>query len=193
MNETITLADFLSPNSETLPVQLAAGIDKTPELSSVKTLLMTKLSGAQWASLIHAVAGKVGELLRVPLTTILARAWKDLKEIRDAMETTRQSPDRAEVVALADHSVESEHKPYLDLYQNGKLIGRITFAVSVEIELRGLLLEIEKGTIHKMDSGDVRIKGTLKVGDFTLVEKAFERVPIPGEIRFDQSTAEAAG
>jgi hypothetical protein len=44
-----------------------------------------------------------------------------------------------------------------------------------------------------MSSGDVRIKGTVKVGDFTLVEKAFERVRIPGEIRFNQSTAEAAG
>ena len=87
---------------------------------------------------------------------------------------------------MADHTVESEHKPSLDLYQNGKRIGRIPFTVSLEIELRGLLLEIEEGAIRKMTSGDVRIKGTLKVADFTLVEKAFERVRMPGEIQIDR-------
>jgi hypothetical protein len=193
MSEAITLADFLSPDFERLPLQLAAGIDETPELSSMKTLLMTNLSGAHWVSLTHAIAGKVSEILRVPFTTILARAWKDLKEVRAAMETTRQSPDRTEEVVLADHSVESEHKPYLDLYQNGKRIGRIPFTVSVEIEVRGLLLEIGEGAIRKMTSGDVRIKGTLKVAEFTLVEKASQRVRLAGEIRFDRSTVEAAG
>lgn len=192
MSEAITLADFLSPDLERLPLQLAAGIDETPELSSLKMLLMTNLSAAQWASLTHAIAGRVGELLRVPLTTILGRAWRDLKEVRTAMQTTRQSPDRTEEVVLADHSVESEHKPHLDLYQNGKRIGRIPFTVSVEIELRGLLLEIGEGAIRKMISGDVRIKGTFKVAEFTLVEKASERVRIPGEIRFDRPAAEAA-
>jgi len=188
MNETVTLADFLSPDIETLPSQLAAGIDETPELSGVKTLLATKSSGAHRASLTSAFAGKVGELLRVPLTTILARAWKDMKEVQEAMETTRLAPDRIEVVVLADHTVESEHKPYLDLYQNGKRIGRIPFAVSVEIELRALLLEIGKGAIRKMSSGDVRIKGTVQVGGVTLVEKAFEPVRVPGEIHFDGPT-----
>jgi hypothetical protein len=186
MSEAVTLADFLSPDFERLPLQLAAGIDETPELSSMKTLLMTNLSGRHWASLTHAIAGKVAELLQVPLTTILGRAWKDLKEVRAAMQTTRQSPDRTEEVVLADHSVESEHRPNLDLYQNGKRIGRIPFMVSVEIELRGLLLEIREGAIRKMISGDIRIKGTFKVAEFTLVEKASERVQIPGEIRFDR-------
>jgi hypothetical protein len=190
MDDTLTLADFFSPDYEKLPVQIVAGIDQTPDLAGVKALLTLKLSGAQWATLVHVAAGKVRELLRVPLTTILGRAWKDLKEVREAVETTRKAPGRTEVVALADHSVESEHKPYLDLYEGGKRIGRITFPISLEIELRGLLLEIETGAIRKIASGDARVKGTLKIGDVTLVEKAFERVRLPGEVPIDTVAAD---
>jgi hypothetical protein len=189
MSEAVTLEDFLSPDFEQLPLQVAAGIERIPELGNLKKLLLLEHSGTQWASLIQAVAGKVRELLRVPITTIMARAWKDLKDVREAMETTRQSPDRTEVVALADHTIESEQKPYLELYQSGKQIGRIVFPVLLEIELRGLLLEIGRGTIQKMRAGDVRMKGTLKVGEFTLVEKAFEPLRLPAEIRFDGPTA----
>lgn len=188
MSDAVTLEDFLSPDFERLPVQLAAGIDEIPELGNLKTLLLMEHSGTHWASLIQAVGGKLRELLRVPITTIMARAWKDLKDVREAIETTSRSPDRTELVALADHTIQSEQKPYLDLYQGGKRIGRIVFPASLEIELRGLVLEIEKGRIHKMRAGDVRIRGTLKVGDFTLVEKAFEPVRVPGEIRLDGST-----
>lgn len=192
MSVRTTIADLLSSEFPRLPVQLVAGIDETPELRSLKSLLTMRLSSVQWASLVQLMAGRVQDLLRIPLRTILVRAWKDVREVRDAIETTRQSPDRTELVALADHSIESEHRPYLDLHESGNFIGRITFPVSLEIELRGLLLEIGMGAIRKMESGDVRIKGTLKVGDFTLLEKAFERVRIPGEIPFDNPTVEAA-
>ena len=193
MSEVIDLADFLSPDFDKLPVRLAVGIESTPELSSLKALLLMKFSAAQWASLLPVLAGKVKELLQVPLTGILARAWKDLNDVRKAMETTRQSAERTEVVTLADHTIESEHKPYLDLYENGKQIGRITFSLSLEIELHAVMLEIEKGAVRKVGSGDVRMKGTLKVGEFTLLEKAFEPVRLPGEIRFGETTAGPAG
>jgi hypothetical protein len=193
MSEVMTLADFLSTDSDKLPLQLAAGFDKTPDLSSVKTLLMTKFSSAQWTSVVQAVAGKVGDLLRVQFTTILARAWKDLKQVQEAIETTRQSPGRTELVPLADHTIESEHRPHLDLYKDGKLIHQITFLVSLEIELRALVLEIEKGAIRKIGSGDAQIKGTLKFGDCTLVEKASEPVRIPWEIQLDTTADQAAG
>jgi hypothetical protein len=63
-------------------------------------------------------------------------------------------PDETETVTLADHTVESEHKPHLDIFKNGKLIGRITFPVSVEIELKGLMLEIDSGKVRKIASGE---------------------------------------
>jgi hypothetical protein len=184
MSEPITLVDFLTPDFETLPVQLVAGIEATPELRGLQGLFKTPLSGIQWAALLQSAAGKVRELLQVPVTTILVRAWNDVREVRAALESTRQKPDATEIVALADHSIESEHKPHLELYENGQLRGRIVFPVSVEVELRGLLLEIAKGRIQRIRSGEVRIKGTLKVGDFTLMEKKFEPVRMPGALDF---------
>jgi hypothetical protein len=57
-----------------------------------------------------------------------------------------------------------------------------------------VLLEIARGRIRKIASGEIRIRGTLKVGDFTLVEKEFELLRAPGEIRFEEdATASAWG
>ena len=187
MGDGITLGDVLALDVEKLPLRLAAGIEETPDLSAVKTLLTLKFSGAQWASLTRTMVAKVREALDVPLTTVLARAWKDLLDVRKAMEATRESRDRTEVVALADHTIESEHKPYLDLYENGKRIGRLPFTAKLEIELRGLLLEIGGGAIRKIQSGEIQVKGTLKVGDFILAEKPFAPMRIPGELRLDRS------
>ncbi|HKD12843.1 MAG TPA: hypothetical protein VKE50_12245 [Thermoanaerobaculia bacterium] len=186
MSEGIMLGDVLGLDAERLPVRLAAGIEQTPDLAAVKTLLTLKFSGPQWVSLTRTIVGKMQEALEVPLTTILARAWNDLLDVRKALNATRESPGRTEVVALADHTIESEHKPYLDLYENGKQIGRLPFSAKLEIELRGLLLEIAGGAIRKMRTGEIQTRGTLKVGDFTLAEKALSPVRIPGEFPLEK-------
>jgi hypothetical protein len=72
---------------------------------------------------------------------------------------------------------------------------RITFPVSAQLELRGILVEIAKGQMQRICSGEIRIKGTFKVGALTLVEKEWAPVPLPGTIRFDskEPLARAAG
>jgi hypothetical protein len=55
-----------------------------------------------------------------------------------------------------------------------------------------VLLEIARGRIRKIASGEIRIRGTLKVGDFTLVEKEFELLGAPGEIRFEEDATASA-
>jgi len=180
MDDTITLMNFFSPDFDALPARIAAGIDRTSELASLKSLLLRKLSGARRDTFLHTAAYKVRDLLGTTLWSIVERSWKDLREVREAFETTRASPGRTEVVALTDHTIGSEHRPHLDFYEGGQRIGQITFPVSLELELRGPLLEISEGAIRKIVSGELRVKGTLKIGDHTLVEKAFELVQLPG-------------
>lgn len=192
MIEAVTLADVLAPDPEKLPSRLAAAIDQTATLSGRKALIVTKLSGVSWLSVAGAMARRVPELLQTPFSAILARAWKDVEEVRRAIVTTRESPGRTELVALADRTVTSEHKPSLEFYEGGTQFTEIEFVVLVDIDIRGLLLEIEKGTICRIRTGDVQLKGTLKLGDFTLAEKALEPIRIPGEIRFAEPDPAAA-
>src|SRR5262249_20360310 len=106
-----------------------------------------------------------------------------------AIDTTRDSPGRTELVALAEHTIESKHEPSLDVYLDGNRIEQIRFVLLLEIEVRGLLLEIERGTLRKMTTGEIQLKGTFQLVDFALGERGLEPIRIPGEIRLSGSHA----
>ena len=182
MSQANTVADFLPLDVDGLPGKLAASVKAVPQLARLMALLSTKLTAVQWKAFLHTLAGKVAGLRDEPLTPILAGAWKDIRKVAEAIEITRRSPGRVETVAVADHTIEHEERPTLEVYLDGSRVEEIPCSLSLEIELRGLLLEIEGGTLRKMTTGEVQLKGTFKLADVVLAEKQLQPIAIPGEI-----------
>src|SRR5262249_16760047 len=137
-------------------------------------------AGLSMAGFSEAVAREVHGLLDISVGDVLVGAWNKARELREALEKTRDKADETVLVPLLDHTVKSDHHPYVDILQNDVPIARIEFTVHVELEVEGVLLKVRGGHIDGILSGRVKARGTVKLGEFVLVEKKLQPVIIPG-------------
>ena len=138
-----------------------------------------EVKGIKWTTAIPDLAEKVCELLDIKIPDILVTAWKKAKELQTVLEKSKSTPDEVVYLELAEHSVNSEHKPSLDVRIKGATVKRIELGVHLGFKLRGFVLKIQNGGIKEMQTGDCEAKGTIKYGTFTIAEKKLEPIKLP--------------
>lgn len=129
-----------------------------------------------------AILEKVPELLNVNVSEILVAAWKKYKMLQKYADRERYAPEETILVPLADHTVKSEHHPYVEILVGEHPIGKITFDVSFELTLHGFVLRIQDATIKEIQTGTWEGKGAIALEGIVLVEKGFEPIELPGKI-----------
>ncbi len=90
---------------------------------------------------------------------------------------------------LAEHTVKSEHHPYVEILVNGQSTGRIVFDVSIVLILKGFVLKIQDARIKAVQTGSLQGKGKFSLGDAVLAEKVFDQNPLPGSIDLGEGVA----
>jgi hypothetical protein len=181
----LTLYDFFSPAPEEFSRRLRTGFQSTAAASSLVTRIGQTLIKLHADEVLRQVGEKVFELLNTPILDVLARAWKQSRTLRESLESTRRSPSETVFLPLVDHSISSEQRPYIEVLQNERPIARLVFPVSVALRLEGMVLKIQDGKIKEILAGNIKIKGTVKFGDFVLLEKDFQPIPLPGSVALD--------
>jgi hypothetical protein len=119
-------------------------------------------------------------LLDIGLGDVLVSAWNKAFAVRQQLEKSAKSPGKEMFLQLAEHKISSEHKPYVALMKDGQELGRVAFAVALELTLHGAVLKIRDGSITAIQTGRIKGKGSVKCGRFILVEKEIPQVDIPG-------------
>jgi hypothetical protein len=111
------------------------------------------------ASFADAVALELHGLLDISVGDVLVGAWNRARELQDALEQTREKADQTILVPLVDHTIKSEHRPYIDILQNDVAIARLEFSVHLELDLDGILVRVRSGRIDGILTGRLKAKG----------------------------------
>lgn len=176
------LGDLLLPGVSALSERLAASLETSEEASEIKRALAKAVPGLPLGPIIEGVSKGLETALDVPISSMLAGAWDRARELRAAMKETRDSEKEAVLLPLLDHTITSEHRPYVDVVLNGTAIARLVFPLAVTFQLEGIVLRIAKGRIADVLAGQMTIKATLKFAEFVLIEKALPPITIPGAL-----------
>ena len=177
---TLTLGNVLLAGATKVSDRLGAGLAHAPEASQIKAALAKAAPGLPLGALLDGIGHAVQDALDAPVTDILVGAWERARDLRAALETTRRSPDATAVVPLLSHSISSTHRPYVDVMAEGVPLAHLVFPVKVEFRLEGMVVRVRRGRVAEILAGTVKVKGTVKFGDFVLVEKAMAPIAIPG-------------
>ena len=94
----------------------------------------------------------------------------------------KYSPNDIFLVPLAEHTIKSEHKPYLEILINDKSVGRIDFSINVALTLKGFILKIQDAKIKEIQTGTCKGRGTIQCEDIVIMEKETGSFPLPGSI-----------
>lgn len=180
---TITLGEALTANQDS-PFDLedpsiAEGIDKAKKELDKENKKFSP--GAIGGALNRAVM----TALDIALDDILGQAWSGWQEIREYADPEQTPPDDINVVPVSDHTIESVHEPSVDVVVRGVKVHSFTFNVAARIDVQGVNLVVQRGMIQEIRLASLKIGGSIKLRDRTLLEKDVAKVEIPGVMRLE--------
>lgn len=157
------------PSSAESYAQWRAFQDKlSRELKSVKTASMPDLMP------------KIGELFDIQLPDILLTSWRKTIEIREMLEKSRVSPDATFWTGLGEHTISSEHHPYVDVKIKGQTVKRVELTIRILLKLNSFVLKIRQGQIREIQSGTCEIRGVVEYQGVVIAERKLEPIQLPG-------------
>ena len=177
---TLTLGNVLLAGATTVSDRLGASLASGPEANQIKAALAKAAPGLPLGTLVEGISKAVQDALDIPVTDVVIGAWQRARDLRAALETTRQSPEATALVPLLSHAITSEHRPYVDIVLEGVPLARLVFPVKVEFRLEGVVVRVRQGQIADILAGSIKVQGTLKFGDFVLFERELAPISIPG-------------
>ncbi len=100
--------------------------------------------------------------LDIALPDIIIRGWLRHRALKAAAERTKESG--RELVALADHTIKSVHRPRITLTIDGMPLTVLSLTIDISLKLIGLTAVVEKAALVGLESGAVVATASLKVG-----------------------------
>ena len=146
-----------------------------------------EVKGIKWTRAMPDLAEKVCELLNIKIPDILVAAWKKAKELQTVLEKSKATPDEVLYLELAEHTINSDHKPSIDVRIKGATVKKIELGVQLGFKLRGFVLKIQNGAMMEMQTGNCEAKGTINYGSLTIAEKQLEPIRLPVSIPIPSS------
>jgi hypothetical protein len=127
---------------------------------------------------VQEAATAASALLRVDLIDVLARGWREHRDIVAAARRTLAAPLSTELVSMAAHEITVEQRPSVSVLVDGQKVATLELGLSIVFDVNALLLGISGGRIVAVRSGRCEITGTLAVqGTDLLVRRAHLELP----------------
>ena len=173
---TVTLRDVFELPTDGQP-------DAEPDRwKQVQERVRKELKDVKLPAKMHDLGPKICELFEVPLPNILVTSWKKIGSVQAIVEKSKQSPDEVMYLELAQHSINCEQKPHLEMRIKELPVKKIEFLVKLLFNLKGFVLKVQNGAIQEIQSGACEIKGTVSYAGQVIVEKKLSPINLPGRI-----------
>jgi hypothetical protein len=149
-----------------------------------------EVKGIKWTATVPDLAAKVCELLDIKISDVLLTAWKKVTEIQGVLEKSKLTPDETIYLELAQHTINSEHRPSVDVKIKGATVKKIELTIQLGFNLKGFLLKIKDGLIEEIQTGQCEAKGTIKYSGLTVAEKKLQPIKLPYSIQIPVELSE---
>jgi hypothetical protein len=178
----VTLRELFGESSKGLPQDARSAVQSNHFVVAIKSALANESKAIRWDVILDALVEKILEMLDIPILEIIVPAWKKYREIEKFADTEKYPPGDTQLVSLVEHTLKSEHRPYVEILFKGVAVGRIEFTLTVEFKLEGFVLRIQEGRIKAIDTGSLQGRGTLALDSTIMIERDFGTVRLPGKI-----------
>ncbi|MBZ5563046.1 MAG: hypothetical protein LAP13_11585 [Acidobacteriia bacterium] len=178
----ITLKDVFPTAARGLAKSMMAVLASCSSTRQLQEHLLNQVKGVQWAWVLKEIWCKIPELLDVKLVNVLSGAFNKAREFEKYTDPKKYPPDQVILADLAEHTLKSEHHPYVEVLLNDQPVGRLVFDVAVALVLKGLVLKIQNARIKAISPGSCQAKGSIALEKAVLVERALTPLTLPGFI-----------
>ena len=153
----------------------------------VQDRIKKEMKDVKFPAALHDLGPKICELFNVPLPDLLVTSWKKVGSLQELLEKSRNSPDEVMYLELASHTINSEHKPHIEMRIKDLPVKKIEFLVKLVFNLKGFVLKVKDGAITEVQTGACEVKGTVSFAGQVIAEKKLSPIKLPGTIRVPAS------
>ena len=164
------------------PQDVKTKIEKAGQVTSIREKILATLGKTVWPNAFDEISKKSVDLLDINLIDVLVGAWNKYQGLKKYLDREKYPPTQSVLVPLGEHTVKSEHRPYVEVLMNDEVVARITFHVALAFTVRGVLLLVQDGKIKSVKTGEIKGKGTVKCEEALLLEQDFRTVSLPGTV-----------
>ncbi|OLD62365.1 MAG: hypothetical protein AUI53_01665 [Acidobacteria bacterium 13_1_40CM_2_60_7] len=186
---TITLQDLFSWDPEALSLRAEPGVDVNEAAQQIKQAIQKNSRVIQWGWIRDLIAKKLPELLDMNVLDVVLDAWKKYMQLEQYTDRQKYRADETILVPLAEHTLKSEHHPYVEILLKEQPVGRIVFDLEFSLTLDGFVLKIQDGMIQEIQAGSAKGDGSLSLGEAVILKRELAPVHFPGHIHFDKGVA----
>jgi hypothetical protein len=179
----VTLNQLFSSSEGSISKDIQAQFEASGAMAPLREALAQEAKGLSCEVIAGKIIEGLTELLNINLEDILVGAWKKYQELRKYGDKNRYPSNETYLVHLVEHTIKSEHRPYMAVLINGvELPGKIEFALSVILTVKGAALKIRDGKIKEIMPGSCEGKGTLAWGESVLLKQETRALALPASI-----------
>lgn len=159
--------------------------DSSPERwEKFQKVVSKEVKTINWSAAMPDAAEKICDLFDVKLPDIFWRAWKKADDFTELVAESKQNPEAPKYLELVDHTIRSEHHPYIEVRIADMPAKKIEFVVTVSFKVKGLVLTIKAGEIEEILTGRCEAEGKVEYAHVTIAEKKLAPIPLPTLCRF---------
>lgn len=130
----------------------------------------------------HELASKTDELLSANLADVVIAGWKRYDALRQAAQRTHAAPSTEEIVALAAHTVQSGHRPAIEVFIDGASVATINVELKIAVTIDGALAVVRQGWLTGLRTGTFTAGASLAVQQKVFAERHWP-FDLPGAIQ----------
>lgn len=149
--------------------------------------LAEETRGIKWTAAMPDLGSKIAELLDIKIHDMLLTAWRKVEAVRQALEDSKKTPDKATYLDLTEHGIDYQTKPFIDVKIRSASVKKITLTVAINLKVKGFGLKVQNGEIRELQAGKCEGKGTVKYEKLSIAEKKFEPIKFPLTIKIPSS------
>lgn len=177
-SSSATLRDFFTSHREDRPKPEAAEGDVVALGDSVSVAV--KDAKVEPGALLDAVTSGLDALLDIEIGTIIAGAWAKAMLLQQYRDSTKYPPHEEVMVTLAQHVIESSHRPSLELMINDKRVDSLPVEIRFELSIEGLALKVQNARIMEIRPGTCTGSGKITCKEMVLAEEETKALTLPG-------------
>lgn len=130
---------------------------------------------------------KICELFDIGVPSLLLSWWKAAEELQAIIEQSKKEPGSIRYLELSEHTIDSEHHPYIEVRIKKASLKKIEFRIRLRFRLKGFVLKINEGRIKEMKTGLCEVEGTVDWEKVTILKKSLAPIHLPGTVPLEVS------
>lgn len=175
--------------NDSLPDEAVVILEEHSGMADVREQLRQVTTAGFAEGVRDSLAESIKGLLNTPLADVIGVAWGKTRDLLEYCDKAKHPPAEIAIVPLSKHTIESTHKPYVDILINGAPKGRIDFELRIALTIESATLKVQNGRIWEIRTGECKAEGSLRSGRAFLAEKKLRPIALPGTVKFAEGIA----